>query len=165
MLKLIAVVARDGGIGMDGKLLFSIPEDLRRFKELTMGKTVIMGRATLDSLPGGRPLPGRRNLVLTRQKFCREGVETFHNIEALMAALAPKEEAWVMGGASIYEQFLSWCGEAYLTEVDDIRPADRFFPALSEQWKLIETSRWKTAGEISYRFSHYRRKTGVCVQR
>lgn len=160
MLNLIAVVARDGGIGQEGKLLFSIPEDLRRFKELTMGKTVIMGRETLESLPGGRPLPGRRNLVLTRDRdFSREGIEAFHSIEELLAVLTPGAEAWVMGGASVYGQFLPWCQEAYLTEVDAIRPADRFFPTLGAQWRLVETGAWERAGEVPYRFCRYRRRT------
>lgn len=158
MLKMIAAAAKDRGIGRNGKLLFSIPEDLRRFKELTLGNTVIMGRETLDSLPGGRPLPGRRNLVLTQNiSFVREGVEVFHSVEQLLSALSPGEEAWVIGGASVYEQFLTRCEEIYLTEVDAIQPADRFFPVLDCSWRRTQASQWKKVREIFYRFCRYER--------
>ncbi len=139
MLNLIAAVARDGGIGRQGGLLFSIPEDLHRFKTLTTGKTVVMGRGTLDSLPGGRPLRARRNLVLTRDlEFQREVVETFHSLAELLAALPDEDEAWVIGGAAVYEQLLPYCGALYLTEVDAAPPADRFF---SNPGRGMETGR------------------------
>lgn len=158
MLNLIAAVARDGGLGYRGRLLFSLPEDLHRFKLLTMGKTVIMGRETLDSLPGGRPLPGRRNLVLTRNtSFQREGVETVHSVEDLLQQLCPKEEAWVMGGAGIYRLLLPLCSALYLTEVDAVRPADRYFPAMDRAWRLEEASDWREETGIVYRFCRYAR--------
>ncbi|MCD8188792.1 MAG: dihydrofolate reductase [Clostridiales bacterium] len=158
MLKLIAAVARDGGIGWRGGLLFSIPEDLRRFKTLTTGKTVVMGRGTLDSLPGGRPLKGRRNLVLTRDRaFCRDGVEAFHSLPELLAALAAEDEAWVIGGAAVYEQLLPCCGALYLTEVDAAPPADRFFPPLDEGWRLAGATDWRETDGLPYRFCRYER--------
>lgn len=158
MLNLIAAVARDGGLGWQGDLLFSIPEDLRRFKALTMGKTVVMGRGTLDSLPGGRPLRGRRNLVLTHDKaFHREGAETFHSLESLLAALPAKDEAWVIGGAAVYEALLPYCGALYLTEVDAAPPADRFFPTLGGDWRLTEATAWQVSAGLPYRFCRYER--------
>lgn len=159
MIRAIAAVAADGGIGRNGELLFHIPADLHRFKALTMGKALIMGRATLDSLPGGRPLPGRRNLVLTRnQSFSRAGAEVFHSPEALLAALGAAEEAWVMGGASVYEQFLPLCGELYLTRVDAAPPADRYFPALGEEWTRTEVSDWQEWNDIPWRFERYEKR-------
>ncbi len=159
MLKLIAAVAQNGGLGKNGQLLFHIPEDLHRFKALTMGRTLIMGRTTLDSLPGGRPLPGRRNLVLTRTPdFTREGAEVFHSVPELLAALNEGEEAWVIGGGEVYRLFLPLCTELYLTEVDARPQADRFFPELGEEWQLAERSEPKESGGIRYRFSLYRRK-------
>lgn len=155
MLRAIAAVSADGGIGRSGALLFHIAGDLRRFKALTMGQSLIMGRATLDSLPGGRPLPGRRNLVLSRnQGFRREGAEVFHSPEALLSALNG-EDAWVMGGASVYELFLPRCGELYLTRVDAAPPADRFFPALGEVWQRTECSTWEEEGGLRWRFERY----------
>lgn len=159
MLRAIAAVAADGGIGRNEDLLFHIPADFRRFKALTMGKTLLMGRATLDSLPGGRPLPGRRNLVLTRdESFSREGVEVFHSPEAMLRALGEGEDAWVMGGASVYERFLPLCDELYLTRVDAAPPADRFFPALGEEWTQAEASGWQEWNGLRWRFERYEKR-------
>ncbi len=158
MLNLIAAVARDGGLGWRGSLLFSIPEDMRRFKTLTMGKTVVMGRGTLDSLPGGLPLKNRRNLVLTHDlAFHREGVEVFHSLTELLEALPAEDEVWVIGGAAVYEQLLPSCQALYLTEVDAAPPADRFFPQLDEGWRLAEATAWREAGGLPYRFCRYAR--------
>ncbi|MCD7929147.1 MAG: dihydrofolate reductase [Clostridiales bacterium] len=158
MLNLITAVSRDRGIGWQGGLLFSIPEDMRRFKTLTMGKTVVMGRGTLDSLPGGRPLRGRRNLVLTRDRgFHREGVEPFHSLAELLAALPAGDAAGGIGGGGGYEQLLPCCGALYLTEVDAAPPADRFLPPLDEGWTLVEATAWREAAGLPYRFCHYER--------
>jgi dihydrofolate reductase len=158
MMRLIAAVARDGGLGKDGKLLFHIPEDLHRFKRLTLGGTLIMGRSTLDSLPGGKALPGRRNLVLTRERqFSREGVEAFHSVGDLLAALTEGEEAWVIGGGEVYGQFLPLCSQLFLTQVNAAPPADRFFPALGEEWTLSERSPWQEEKGLRYRFCRYTR--------
>ncbi len=158
--KLIAAVARDGGIGYQGGLLFSIPEDMRHFKELTTGKTIIMGRGTLESLPGGKPLPNRRNLVLTSaQTLNVENVELFHSIPELLSSFEDTDEVWVIGGASVYEALLPYCSELYLTEVDDIRPADRFFPTLSAEWERVECGAWQEYHGIAFRFVRWKRNT------
>jgi dihydrofolate reductase len=158
MLRAIAAVSAEWGIGRDGNLLFHISGDLHRFKALTTGQTVIMGRSTLDSLPGGRPLPKRRNLVLTRDRtFQREGAEVFHDVDSLFSALSADESAWVIGGASVYELLLPRCAELYLTRVDAAPPADRFFPALGEEWVLAEASDWQEEEGLGWRFERYER--------
>ena len=129
----IAAVSRDWGIGRAGELLFHIPEDLRRFRALTTGGTVIMGRKTLDSLPGGRPLPNRRNLVLTRNAaFSRPGVEAVRSLEELLALLEGQDpdRAWVCGGGEIYRLLLPWCRTCHITRVYEAPESDAFFPDL-----------------------------------
>ena len=105
----IAAVSLDWGIGKDNDLLFHIGEDMKRFRALTTGGTVIMGRRTLDSMPGGKPLPRRRNIVLTRQAdFAREGVEVARSPEEVLRLTAGEdpEKVWVIGGREIYRQVL-----------------------------------------------------------
>lgn len=162
-LNLIAAVAKDGGLGKNGRLLFNIRQDMAHFKALTTGKTVIMGRETLDSLPNGRPLPNRRNLVLTRNRdFSREGVEAFHNVDSLLAALGDGEEAWVMGGAEIYRLFLPLCHVLELTEVDEIRDANRYFPNMDDRFSLVDASHWMEENGVRFRFCRYERVVGSC---
>ena len=103
----IAAVSADWGIGRDNDLLFHIREDMRRFRELTSGGTVIMGRKSLDSLPGGRPLPQRRNIVITRQPdFTRENIEVAHSIAEVLRLAEGQEDIWVIGGGEIYAALL-----------------------------------------------------------
>lgn len=154
----IVCADKDWGIGRDGDLLVRIPEDLKRFKALTLGHPVILGRKTLASFPGGRPLPGRRNLVLSRDPAFRpQGVEVYRDIEALRAAAA--EDAFVIGGAEVYRQLLPWCDTVYVTRLDRALPADTFFPDLDAQggWVLAETEGPFLAGETGYRYDTYRR--------
>ncbi|MCD8142426.1 MAG: dihydrofolate reductase [Clostridiales bacterium] len=152
---MIAAVSRDWGIGRKGELLYSLPGDKRHFKALTMGSAVVMGRATWDSLPGPAPLPGRRNYVLTRDTaFQAEGITVLHSF----ADLPLSEEFWVIGGASLYEALLPCCAEAELTFVDAVRPADRFFPDLTQhpEWVLVSESETMREGGLSYTFRRYR---------
>ena len=138
----IAAVCENGGIGKDGALLFHIREDLRRFRQLTLGKTVVMGRRTLESLPGGRGLPDRRNLVLTRDlDFTAPGAE-------------------VIGGESVYRQLLPRCSTVYLTRIFAAPQADAFFPDLSRDsaWTEAEQSKTFTSGGVSFQYVTYRRK-------
>ena len=114
--KAIVAVCDDWGIGADGDMVVENKADMRHFVALTKGCTVIMGRKTLESFPGGRPLKNRRNIVLTRDPlFTRDGVEVVHSLDGALGALASDEEAWVIGGGSIYEQFLPFCCEAEVT--------------------------------------------------
>ncbi|MDO4810669.1 MAG: dihydrofolate reductase [Eubacteriales bacterium] len=125
----IAAVAANGGIGKDNELLFRISADLKRFKALTSGHTVIMGRKTLQSLPGGRGLPNRRNIVITHDPdFTAERAEAVHSVEEALALA--DNDAFVIGGESIYRAMLPYCDKVYLTRVYADPEADAFFPAL-----------------------------------
>ncbi len=127
-LALIAAVARNGAIGRDNALLWHLPGDLPRFKQLTMGSPLIMGRKTYDSI--GRPLPGRRNIVITRNAgWSVPGVEVAHSLDEALVLVAEAPQAFVMGGGQIYAQALPHADELLLTEVDqDVADADTFFP-------------------------------------
>lgn len=129
-ITLVAAVAKDGAIGRDNALLWHIPEDMARFKAVTAGKPVVMGRRTWDSLPAKfRPLPGRRNLVVSRSVTELPGAEVFASLDAALAACA-EPEVCVIGGADIYALALPRAHKLALTEVDAAFPdADRHFPA------------------------------------
>ena len=130
MLHLIAAVDKRGGIGKDNDLLCHISADLKRFKSLTMGHTMIMGRKTFESLPG--VLPGRPHWVLTHQKDYdarHEAVTVFHSVEALQQAMNDGEDYFVIGGAAMYREFLPLADSLYLTEIyESFDCADTFFP-------------------------------------
>jgi dihydrofolate reductase len=123
-LALIAAVARNRGIGYRGELPWRLPEDMRRFKQITTGHAVLMGRKTFDVL--GKPLPNRRNVVLTHREL--PGVETYTTIEAALAALAGERRVFVIGGGEIYAQLLDNADELFLTHVHRDVLADAFFP-------------------------------------
>ena len=133
----IVVVDQNWAIGRDNDLLFSLPTDMKRFRSLTLGGTVILGRRTLDSFPGGKPLPQRRNIVMTHcPDFHREGAETVSSLAAMREATAgtPPDQLWVIGGGSIYAALLSQCARAYVTRVDAAAEgADSFFPNLDKR--------------------------------
>ena len=150
----IVSVTRDWGIGKEGRLLVNNPADMRRFVELTCAGrsprdaapgeilgTLVMGRRTLESFPGGRPLPARRNIVLSHAShFECEGVEVAHDKTELSRLLAEGDQSnvWLVGGASVYRYLLENCRRAYVTFHDCIREADRFFPNLDtlSNWEL-----------------------------
>ena len=126
-LSLIAAVARNGAIGKDNALLWRLPEDLKFFKRTTLGCPVIMGRKTWDSI--GRPLPGRRNIVITRNATWQaEGAEVFHDLSSALAATADVPKVFVIGGGELYAQALPLADELVLTEVDADFEGDTFFP-------------------------------------
>ena len=128
---MIAAVARNGAIGKDNALLWHEPEDLKHLRRVTMGHPVVMGRKTWDSLPSRfRPLPGRRNIVITRDTaWHAEGAEAVTSIDAARALLAGAEKAFVIGGAQIYALALPHADELVLTEIDAALDGDVFFPA------------------------------------
>ncbi len=133
-LYMIACVSTDGGLGKDGGLLWHIPEDMKFFRETTTGSTVIMGRKTLESI--GRALPGRRNIVLSSRKGENADVEwcTREELEDTLKTVSGKK--FVIGGASLYEMFLPEAEKIYLTEVDDMKPADTMFPEFDKsKWR------------------------------
>lgn len=127
-LILIAAVARNGGIGKDNALLWRLPEDLKFFKRTTLGCPVIMGRKTFESI--GRPLPGRRNIVVTRNTAWQHvGVDVVHTLEEARALAASEPRVFVIGGGELYAQALPVADELILTEVDADFEADTFFPS------------------------------------
>lgn len=154
-VNVIAAVAPDGAIGRKGDLLFHVSADLRRFKALTMGHPVIMGRKTFESLPKGA-LPGRRNVVVSRNTaFHAPGVEVFPSLEAAVAACGDAGEVFVIGGAQIYAQAVAMADRLCLTRFDrTLSDADRFFPEVStEQWTVVESSEWSTDEKSGVRYS------------
>lgn len=156
-----AIVAVDANwaIGCQGDLLFSLPTDMRRFRSLTMGGTVILGRKTLDSFPGGKPLPKRRNIVITRNPdLAVEGAEIASGPEEALALAQGDENIWVIGGGSVYTALLSRCKRVYLTRVDQAAEnADTFFPNLDKlpNWKVAERSEPVEESGLTYRFIDY----------
>ena len=136
--KAIVVVSKNGVIGKDGGLPWKLSEDLKWFKKITMGHTVLMGRKTWESLPF--PLPGRKNWVLTKSLPPSEGMETFASFEAVERELKPGEQLFVIGGGEVYAQTLSKCREIFITEVPlTISDGDAFFPTYKKDFKVVET--------------------------
>ena len=162
-MNLIAAADAMWGIGMNGKLLVSIPEDMKYFRRMTTGKTVILGRKTLQTFPQGKPLRDRRNIILSRDpSFKAEGAEVAHSIEEALALV--KEEAsgdvFVIGGASIYRAFLPYCDTAYITRLDYRYAADAYLPDLDsdEAWEKVSESEEHTYFDLIYTFDVYRRR-------
>ena len=158
-MNVIVAVDRNWAIGKDGDQLIYLSEDLKHFKALTTGHPVILGRKTLATFPGGRPLKGRRNLVLSRDPgFVPEGAEMFRDIDSLLAA-APAD-AFVVGGASVYAALLGKCDTAYVTKISGHFPAaDCFFPDLdaSPEWKVTEEGPELEEEGIKFRYVIYKR--------
>ena len=149
MISIIAAVAKNRAIGYKNKLLYWLPEDLKRFKALTTGHTIIMGRRTFDSLPKGA-LPNRRNIVLSRTTRQIPGCECYPSLEKALTHCADDEEVFVIGGESVYRQALPLASRLYLTEIDDTPAlADAFFPE-HEGWE--ETAREVHKGNPNYAF-------------
>ena len=158
-ISLVASVARDGGIGHAGQLLVHLPGDLPRFKRMTMGSSLVMGRKTWDSI--GRPLPGRRNIVVTRDPgWQAAGAERAATLEEALAAAGDAERVFVIGGAEIFALALPLADELELTEIDAEFPADAFFPAWNRADFRKTSSETQTTPEgLVYRYTNYRRTT------
>lgn len=138
-LKAIVAICDDWGIGLSGDMIVANRVDMRHFVRCTTGHTVIMGRKTLESFPGARPLKDRRNIVLTRNaSYAPKGVIIAHSVDAAIALLEPGEEAWVIGGADVYQQFLPFCSEVVVTKNHCVRNADAYFPNLDDDpaWSI-----------------------------
>ena len=157
-MTVIAAVDQNWAIGKGGDQLCYIPADLKRFQALTSGHAVILGRKTLATFPGGRPLKNRRNLILSRDlAFAPEGAEVFRDLDSLLAA-AP-ENAFVIGGGSVYQALLPYCTRAYLTKIHRTWPADVFFPNLDADpaWKIVEENEPLEHEGLSFRYVTYER--------
>jgi dihydrofolate reductase len=138
LVSLIVAMAQNGVIGRDNALPWRLPEDLKRFKAFTLGKTILMGRKTYESI--GRPLPGRANLVLTRDRnWIAPGVIVVHSVEQALTQAGPGKELVAIGGAEIYRLVLPFARRIYLTHVHADVPGDTFFPDFdSTQWADVE---------------------------
>lgn len=162
-MNIIAAVDKNWAIGKDGHLLVSIPADQSLFREETLGKTVIMGRKTLESLPGGQPLFGRTTIVLTENRdYKGKGAVVCHSVEEVLKEIqntAP-EDVFVAGGQQIYEAFLPYCDVAHITYIDYQYEADSFMPNLdrAEDWKLDMETEEETYFDLCYTFRRYVRK-------
>lgn len=159
-MNLIVAVDENWGIGKDGGLLCHLPEDLKYFKEKTTGTVIVLGRKTLATFPGGRPLPNRVNIVLTRNKdFAKEGVIAVNNVEAMLEEVKkyPDKEVFVVGGAEIYKELLPYCKKAYVTHLYKKFDADAFMPEIKEGWKKISED-MHSNGEFDYGFALYERE-------
>ena len=160
-LTLIAAVAHRGAIGKDNQLLVHLPGDLPRFKRLTMGHPIVMGRKTWDSI--GRPLPGRRNLVITRNPhWAAGGAEASPDLAAALAMAGNVERVCVIGGAEIYALALPQADELLLTEIEADFDADAFFPDWPRTAYDVVSSETHTTPEgLVYRYVDYRRKASA----
>ena len=155
-MQAIVAVSQSWGIGKGGDLLFRLPSDLRRFKAMTTGHTVIMGRKTLDSLPGGKGLPHRRNLVLSRQPdFAPDRAEVIHSVEDILKTA--EDDAFVIGGQQVYEQLLPYCTRVHITKVLSDPEADAFFPDLDKLpgWKVASAGEMLTENGLSFQYVEY----------
>jgi dihydrofolate reductase len=152
-----SIVNKKWAIGKDGELMYSLPGDMRFFRETTKGKNVIMGRKTLDSFPGGAPLKNRVNIVISRNSDERDVIWVKDPIEALCKA-NNKDDTFLIGGASVYEQLIDYCTEAYVTIIEDYSDGDSYFPNLEERegWEVYEKSDSFFENGLSYRFCKFK---------
>ena len=159
-INIIAAVARNRAIGYNGDMVYFIKEDLRRFRQLTTGHTVIMGRRTFHSLPKGA-LPNRRNIVLSRTETNFPGCDVYTSLSEALKYIADNEEAFIIGGASLYKEGLAVANRLYLTEIDAVPPhADVFFPEYDDgTWqKETKEERPATADTPAYTYVDYVRR-------
>ena len=155
---IVVAISENHAIGKDNKLLWHLPNDLKHFKDITTGHTVIMGRKTYDSV--GRPLPKRRNIIITRQDLRIEGCEVVGSIEAALELCKTEAEVFVVGGAEIYKQAMHLTDRIYLTIVHKAYEADTFFPAIDlKEWKEVsrEDHQPDEKNLIPYSFVTYER--------
>lgn len=156
-MKAIASVDENWAIGYRGKLLRPISADLRRFKAITIGHQVILGRKTLESFPGGRPLPGRENLILSATMTqAPEGAKVFSSLDALLAYAKP--DAIVIGGESVYRALLPRCEEVYITKISAAFPADSWFPDLDKDpaWQVVDRDGPHRDDDVEFSYFTYR---------
>ena len=160
-MKAIVAVDLNWGIGCGGKLLQSIPEDMKFFKEKTIGNVVVMGRETFESLPGKNPLKDRINIVLSRsESFNDDRLIICNSIDETLNELQKYEndKIFIIGGESVYKQFLPYCDELYVTKIYNKYEADRFFPNIDimSNWDLVKESEVKEYNNVRYVFSTYK---------
>jgi len=153
MISMIVAMADNGAIGKDNELLWHLPKDFQHFKAVTMGKPILMGRKTYESI--GRPLPGRKNIVITRdERFDAEGVTVVHSISSALEEAKEFDDVMVIGGASFYEQMLPRVDTLYVTVVRQHFDADAFFPEINAaEWQIVEQVNHEPDEKHAYPFS------------
>lgn len=158
-MQVIVNVALNGGIGFRGDQLFYIPSDLRRFRLLTLGKTIVMGRRTLEALPGGKPLTGRTNLILSSTLSHVPGAEVLPMLSALFQRLrqCDLEDVFIIGGGSVFGALLPYCRRANITQTHSTPEADTFFRSLDTipGWKLEAVSPMQEENGIRFQYLDY----------
>lgn len=157
MVSIIAAIGRNRALGKDNRLLWHIPEDLKRFKRLTMGRACVMGRKTFESIVNslGKPLPGRISVVVTRdEEWQHEGAVVAHSLEEALrkAGEVSPQEVFVIGGAQVYAQALPFCDRLYLTLIDDEKEADTFFPPYEADYTRTLAEEPGEYGGVTYRW-------------
>lgn len=162
-MKIIVAADANWAIGKNGDLLWHLPSDMKFFRTTTSGHVCVMGRKTLDSFPGGKPLKNRVNLVLTANAdFQREGCEVVHSVEEMLERVKEYEsgEVFIIGGGVIYKAFLPYCDTAYVTRVNKVLEADTFFPDLDADpaWELTEKGEMLQENDLEFAFTTYKRK-------
>lgn len=162
MISIIVALARNRAIGLNGNLIWHLSADLKYFKRVTTGHTVIMGYKTFLSLPNQRALPNRRNIIISSHlEQAPEGFELVHSIQEAVNMVHEEEETFVIGGGSIYEQFLPHAGKLYLTRIDKEFEADTYFPYIDfDEWNLIDVNVVDEDPQVdfTYRFEVWERK-------
>lgn len=161
-MNLIVAVDRNWAIGMNNKLLVSIPSDMKFFRETTSGKVVVMGRKTLESFPNGLPLKNRVNIVLTSDpNYEVRGAVIVHSLEEALKEVGkyPTEDVYVIGGETIYRQMLPYCDVAHVTKIDHAYEADAYFPNLDNmpEWEIVADSEEQTYFDLEFQFLMYQK--------
>lgn len=164
-MRAIVAVDKNWGIGYQGKLLEHIPDDMKFFRDTTLNKVVVMGRATFESLPNKKPLKNRINIVLSRSYEFEEDVILCRTKQEVLHVLSEYDEddVFVIGGESIYKMFLPYCSEVYVTQIFGEYKADRFFVNLDKmsEWKLESSSREHDYNGIKFKFCVYKKERNV----
>ena len=158
-MEAIVAVYSDWGIGIDGTQPVVVKADRAHFIELTRGAAVIVGRRTLEDFPGGRPLKGRNNIVITRQNIDIEGAEVAHTTDEALLLAAKYPRTLVLGGASVFKQFMPWIDKIHVTKIDLAPASDSFFENLdaSPEWRMVEDENWLEEAGLRYCFVTYER--------
>lgn len=162
-MNLIVAVDKNWGIGCNNKLLVAIPSDMKFFRETTTGKVVVCGRKTLETFPGGRPLPKRTNIILSSNPDLEvKDAVVCHSVEEVLEELKKyeDEDIYIIGGETVYRQFLPYCDVAHITKIDHAYEADAYFPNLDEmeEWEITADSEEHTYFDLEYQFLKYERK-------
>ena len=161
-MKLIVAVDKNWAIGKNNKLMWSIPADMKFFRETTQGNVVIMGRKTLESFPQGQPLKNRVNIVISRKPdYQVKGAVVVHSVEEAVEESKKYEgEVFVIGGESIYRAMLPYCDTALVTKIDHAFDADTYFPSLDQddEWQMTKISEEQTCFDLEFTFTKYERR-------